>query len=154
MAADSFFGDPVSSAGAGGTLLSFIARSSPDISFPSSNCRLRFRWIRPVMICERYAAWGAPASVNSGAPAPAPVNPVAPAPLNCGAGYVALVQRSKLDPYPRLLVLPGTDNAIAGLACVPLAVVKSSSPPLIILAVVKQQAMWLVLTREFAVPHS
>ena len=144
MAADSFFGDPVSSAGAGGTLLSSIARSSPDISFPSSNCRLRFRWIRPVVLCERQAAWDAPASVN----------PVAPAPLNCGAGYVALVQRSKLDPYPRLLVLPGTDNAIAGLACVALAVVESSSPPLIILAVVKQQAMWLVLTREFAVPHS
>jgi len=47
-------------------------------------------------------------------------------------------------------ITPGTGYAIAGLACVPLAVVKSSSPPLITLAVVKQQAMWLVLTRIFA----
>jgi hypothetical protein len=43
---------------------------------------------------------------------------------------------------------------MTGLACVPLAVVKSSSPPLITLAVVKQQAIRLVLTREFAVPRS
>jgi hypothetical protein len=104
------------------------------IPCPSSSCRLRFFWFRPIIVCHQ----------NIGAPAP----------LNCGAECVVLVQRSKLDPYPRLLVTPGTENAMAGLACVPLAVVKSSSPPLITLAVVKQQALRLVLTRKFAVPRS